>query len=155
MSGHSVRHLAFGIEGGELNAPKGPFKWFQGGPPKKEKRHFLTPQRCHFPDFPILTSVGGPWDGKPHGPGPRNTHGRVRMWITWFMSPACSVPGPPKFGSNLLLQSRLVSILCKGSNNNTEFPKSDRLQTPQNVVALILLLVRTRSFPTTVCCEAR
>ena len=22
------------------------------------------PQKCHFPDFPILTSVGGPWDRK-------------------------------------------------------------------------------------------
>ena len=28
-------------KGGNLNAPKTPFKWFQGGPPK---RHFLTPK---------------------------------------------------------------------------------------------------------------
>ena len=43
-----------------IKCPKSPFKWFQERPPK---RHFW-PQTCHFPDFPILTSVGGPLDRK-------------------------------------------------------------------------------------------
>ena len=26
------------------------------------QKGIFCPQKCHFPDFPILTSVGGPWD---------------------------------------------------------------------------------------------
>ena len=34
-------------------------------PPKAHlnpQKGIFWPQKCHFPDFPILTSVGGPWD---------------------------------------------------------------------------------------------
>ena len=36
-------------------------KWLQEETPQKA---FFWPQKCHFPDFPILTSAGGPWDRK-------------------------------------------------------------------------------------------
>ena len=29
------------------------------------QKGIFWPQKCHFPDFPILTSVGGPWDRNP------------------------------------------------------------------------------------------
>ena len=43
-----------------------PFKWVFWGIkfPPLILRHFLDPKKCHLPEFPILTSVGGPWDRK-------------------------------------------------------------------------------------------
>ena len=34
------------------------------GPKRDPQKGIISPQKCHFPDFPILTSVGGPWDRK-------------------------------------------------------------------------------------------
>ena len=40
--------------------PKAHLNDSKRGPPKG----IFRPQKCHFPDFPILTSVGGSWDRK-------------------------------------------------------------------------------------------
>ena len=39
-----------------------PQKAHLNGSKKDPPKGIFWPQKCHFPDFPILTSVGGPWE---------------------------------------------------------------------------------------------
>ena len=51
-----------GLPWNHLNGGFGAFNSLpiEGG--NSTKKAFFDPKKCHFPDFPILTSVGGPWD---------------------------------------------------------------------------------------------
>ena len=52
-----------------------PFKPFKGD----HQKGIFWPQKCHFPDFPILTSVGGPWD---RNNGTNNLQGYSKSMLT-------------------------------------------------------------------------